>query len=219
MVKGGARSPSAPGGFGETAPPAKPPRPVLSAFAGGMFSALLSGACVAPVLVSVLVLSAEMTGRGEVAGYILPFALGIGMGLPWPFIGGGVMTLPRAGKWMLRVKQVFALLFVVMAARYLVTAYRILFPAKSADDGAIAWIDNADDAFDSDKPVFVYLTADWCAACKKLSATTFKDAAVIAALENFTAVKIDCTDYSAPHVREWLDKMGAKGLPHMAVLE
>ncbi|MCL1910137.1 MAG: ABC transporter permease subunit, partial [Kiritimatiellaeota bacterium] len=152
---------------------------IFSAFAGGMFSALLSGACVAPVLVSVLVLSAEMTGRGEVAGYILPFALGIGMGLPWPFIGGGVMTLPRAGKWMLRVKQVFALLFVVMAARYLVTAYRILFPAKSADDGAIAWIDNADEAFNSDKPVFVYLTADWCAACKKLSATTFKDAAVI----------------------------------------
>jgi len=192
-----------------------PNLPLAGAFAGGMFSALLSGACVAPVLISVLVLSAEMAGRGEFAGYILPFALGLGMGLPWPFVGGGVMTLPRAGKWMVRVKQAFALLFIVMAARSLLISYQISNPGR-IDDGRIAWVDEYE-AFSSGKPVFVYLTADWCGACKKLSATTLRDAAVLEALKEFACVKIDCTILRDPYTEAWIGHTGARGLPHIVI--
>ena len=191
---------------------------LFGAFAGGAFSALLSGACVAPVLISTLVISADMAGRGEFVGYILPFALGIGMGLPWPFIGGGVMTLPRAGAWMMRVKRVFAIIFIAMALRFLLTAYHILRPTEIADDSPIVWV-GADAAFSSDKPTLVYLTADWCAACRELSASTFKDPKVVSAMENFNAVKIDCTVFNDPAVKAWLKKTGARGLPHIAVWE
>ena len=169
------------------------------------------------MLVSALVFSAEMAGRGEFAGYILPFALGLGMGLPWPFVGGGVMTLPRAGKWMVRVKQAFALLFIVMAARSLMTSYNILRPGENRD-GKIAWVD-VEEAFSADKPVLVYLTADWCGACKKLSATTLRDAAVLEALKEFACVKIDCTVLRDPLAEAWISHTGAIGLPHIAVFE
>ena len=53
---------------------------LVPAFAAGAGSAVLAGACVAPALVSALVLGAELSGRGIKAGALVPLALGVGMG-------------------------------------------------------------------------------------------------------------------------------------------
>ncbi|WP_298628213.1 protein-disulfide reductase DsbD [uncultured Legionella sp.] len=47
------------------------------------------------------------------------------------------------------------------------------------------------------KPVMLDFYADWCASCKAMEATTFKDARVQEALSRFTVIKIDVTANNA----------------------
>ena len=209
-----AGAPAAPAGFGVK---------LAGAFAAGVGAALLSGACVAPVLVSTLVMATAMTAGGNPAGALLPLVLGLGLGFPWLFFGGGVASLPRPGRWMNIVKYVFAAVFIAAAARYALTAWRILDPRDARDDGAIAWHPSLADmeaAYRADpRPVLVYLTADGCTACEKMARTTFRDESVLAALQSFHAVKVDCTDSRDPEIAGLMARLGARGFPFFAIFE
>ena len=55
---------------------------VFLAFAMGAVAALLAGACVAPVVVQVVVFASDLYARGDSAALALPFVLGLGMALP-----------------------------------------------------------------------------------------------------------------------------------------
>lgn len=46
------------------------------------------------------------------------------------------------------------------------------------------------------KPIMLDFYADWCASCKVMESTTFKDSAVIDALSRFVVIKIDVTENS-----------------------
>ena len=196
---------------------------LVGAFAAGVGAALLSGACVAPVLVSTLVMASAMTAGGNPAGATLPLVLGLGLGFPWPFFGGGVATLPRPGRWMNVVKYVFAAVFIAMAARYALTAWRILDPGDARVDGEIAWhlsLAEVKDAYRAEpRPVLIYLTAESCTACKKMARTTFRDESVLAALRGFHAVKVDCTDSRDPEIADLMTRLGARGFPFFAIFE
>ncbi len=86
-------------------------------FMGGV-SALLAGACVAPVVIAVVVSASKAYASGNSAGLLLPFLLGLGMALPWPFAGAGLSLLPKPGNWMNRVKQAFGVLILLFAVYY-----------------------------------------------------------------------------------------------------
>ena len=73
---------------------------IIIIFFMGAVSALLAGACVAPVVIAVLILSSELYLSGSITGLFFPFFLGLGMALPWPFAGAGLAFLPKPGKWM-----------------------------------------------------------------------------------------------------------------------
>ena len=88
------------------------------AFVMGAVAALLAGACVAPVVIQVVVFSSDMYARGTVAALALPFLLGVGMAVPWPLAGAGLTALPKPGAWMVRVKQAFGVLILATAAYY-----------------------------------------------------------------------------------------------------
>ena len=81
----------------------------------GAVSATLAGACVAPVLAAVLIRSATLYAEGNHAGLLLPFLLGLGMALPWPFAAAGMALFPRPGAWMIRVKQLLGILILLLA--------------------------------------------------------------------------------------------------------
>src|SRR5688572_33251920 len=75
------------------------------AFTMGAVAALLAGACVAPVVIQVVLFSSSLYAQGTVIALGLPFVLGIGMAIPWPIAGAGLTRLPKPGAWMVRVKQ------------------------------------------------------------------------------------------------------------------
>ena len=195
---------------------------LVRAFAAGAGSALLAGACVAPALVAALMLSAQI---GGLSGALIPLALGLGMGLPWPLLAAGLAALPKPGPWMRRVRQLFAVVFVVAALWYLLRALRILFPLVPDDPGenGIPWITDEAAAVIASRslqaPVLVDLTADWCTACRTMERTTFSDPAVVEAANRYLVLlRVDCTDVDDPDVRRILARVGAPGLPFSAVL-
>lgn len=80
----------------------------------GMFSALIIGACVTPVLVGIL--SAAILSQDPVLGGAMMFALAHGQGVILVAMGVGAgYLLPKAGLWMDRVKYVFGVLLLAVA--------------------------------------------------------------------------------------------------------
>lgn len=198
---------------------------LAKAFLAGGGSAFLSSACVAPVLVSALVLSADLVRRGHAAGALVPFVLGLGMALPWPFLGGGLAALPKPGAWMVRVRQLFAAVFLLAAVIFLIQAYRLLFPfvPTPSERGTIIWWTDPHAATlvarATGKPVLVNLTADWCTACHEMDRSTLAEADVAKAAGAFEALRIDCTDPEGPVAAEILSLLKPTGFPYSAILE
>ena len=71
---------------------------VALAFTMGAVAALLAGACVAPVVIQVVLFSSNLYASGTHVALALPFVLGVGMAIPWPFAGAGMAALPEAGR-------------------------------------------------------------------------------------------------------------------------
>jgi thioredoxin:protein disulfide reductase len=87
---------------------------LAGAGAMGFLSALIVGPCIAPPLAGAL-LYISNTGDAVLGGSAL-FALGLGMGVPLLALGvveGGL--LPRAGRWMDRVKHLFGFMLLGVA--------------------------------------------------------------------------------------------------------
>jgi thioredoxin:protein disulfide reductase len=83
-------------------------------FLMGMVSALIVGACVSPILISILGLAIN---RGDpVLGGATMFAMALGMGVFLVAMGFGFgHLLPRAGAWMERVKHAFGVMLLAVA--------------------------------------------------------------------------------------------------------
>lgn len=80
----------------------------------GILSALIVGACVSPVLISVLGLAIK--GGDPVLGGTIMFAMALGMGLVLIVLGFGFgYVLPKTGAWMETVKHVFGLMLLAVA--------------------------------------------------------------------------------------------------------
>jgi thiol:disulfide interchange protein len=198
----------------------------------GAVAALLAGACVAPVVISVLVFSTALYAQGNGVGLLFPFLLGVGMGLPWLFLGAGLSFLPKPGRWMERVKIVFGVLIVGMAAYYAYTAYDLWASkrpsARAAVEAAVrqsheaGWLTSLPEALalarQTNQPVFIDFWASWCKNCLAMEKTTFQDADVRGRLVPFVRVKVQAEDPSDPRTRGLLDAVGAVGLPTYVVL-
>ena len=205
----------------------------IVAYTMGTVSALLAGACVAPVVISVLLQATALHAKGILVGLLLPLLLGVGMGLPWPFAGAGLSFLPKPGKWMMRVKYGFGVLIVAFAAYYGHLAYG-LFRAEStwavrAREGATA--SEAAGAFTAEltkalqaaqadgRPVFVDFYASWCKNCSAMEHSTFAAAAVKQRLAGFHEVRLQTEKPNQSPAREILDHFKVMGLPSFVVLK
>jgi thiol:disulfide interchange protein DsbD len=86
----------------------------VGAFILGIVSALIVGACVSPVLLSVL--GVAIASKDPVLGGGIMFAMAHGQGIILVAVGVGAgFLLPRAGAWMDRVKYVFGVMLLAVA--------------------------------------------------------------------------------------------------------
>lgn len=201
------------------------------AFGMGCVAALLAGACVAPVVIQVIVFSSNLYATGTSAALVLPFLLGLGMALPWPLAGTGLAFLPKPGPWMVRVKQGFGVFILGTALYYGYLSYG-LFSQRwvdpedvttsvqaMLDDGWFASLDDGLSAAEADgKLVLVDVWATWCKNCLTMDRTTLQDPAVEAALDDYVKIKFQAEDLGVAPASEVMSRFEAFGLPTYAIL-
>ncbi len=191
----------------------------LLAFFMGAVAALLAGACVAPVVISVLIFSAERYAGGDVMAAFYPLLLGFGMALPWPFAGAGLGVLPRPGKFMVYVKYVFAGFIFLMAGYYFVIAVRL----GSGEYDAGKEIRKLEEikrlAAAENRPLLIDFWASWCKNCSVMEKTVLSNEKVKAALKEVSFVKFQAEKLNDPEVAKLLDSYGIKGLPSYVLIE
>jgi thiol:disulfide interchange protein len=201
------------------------------AFVMGAVAALLAGACVAPVVIQVVLFSSDLYARGTVAALALPFLLGVGMAVPWPLAGAGLTALPKPGAWMVRVKQAFGVFILATAAYYGYLAYG-LFADRWVDAREVAtsveeklkagWHASLAEGLSlaqrEQKPVLVDMWATWCKNCLVMDRTTLADESVKTALDGYVKVKYQAEQLDEEPARSIMTRFDAVGLPAYVIL-
>ncbi|HTL17592.1 MAG TPA: cytochrome c biogenesis protein CcdA [Patescibacteria group bacterium] len=204
----------------------------ILALSMGAMAALLAGACVAPVVISVLLLAAHLYGKGALAGLLLPFLLGLGMALPWPFAGAGLSFLPKPGSWMKWVKYSFGVLILLFVGYYGHVAFRIFesdlelsavksnpsittSEAAAANSALLAALERSKQ---ENKPLLIDFAASWCKNCLAMDSTVFAADEVKQQLSEFVVIRYSAEKPNESPAKEVLDRFGVMGLPTYIVL-
>jgi thioredoxin:protein disulfide reductase len=203
----------------------------LLAFSMGAVAALLAGACVAPVVIQVVLFSSQLYASGTRIALTLPFWLGVGMAIPWPIAGAGIAALPRPGMWMVRVKQFFGVLILATATYYGYEAYSLFanrfvnqadVSASVAEKVKAGWHDSLAQGLETarreQKPVLIDLWATWCKNCLTMDRTTLEDPQVVSALSGYVKIKFEAEDPDRDPARAVMRRFAAVGLPTYVIL-
>jgi thioredoxin:protein disulfide reductase len=147
------------------------------------------------------------TGQVLLGGVAL-FALSLGMGVPLLLVGASAGSMmPKAGHWMVFVRNGFGVLMLLMAAYIawpilpdqitqpinkalgLQASSHLPFSRVKSVAALDAAIKNA-----NGKTVMLDFYADWCTSCKEMEKFTFSDAEVISALKDTVLLQADVTE-------------------------
>jgi cytochrome c biogenesis protein CcdA len=204
---------------------------VLLAFTMGGVAALLAGACVAPVVIQVVLFSSNLYATGTTIALALPFCLGIGMAVPWPIAGAGLAALPKPGAWMVRVKQVLGVVILVTAAYYGYLGYELLsnrwvdatavtssVEEKVKEGWSRSLASGLATAEREHKPVLIDMWATWCKNCLTMDKTTLQNADVKAALAGYVKIKFQAEEPDKTPAKDLMRRFEAVGLPTYVIL-
>ncbi len=200
----------------------------ITVFVMGVVASLLAGACVAPVVISVVLYAGSLYAGGNVTGLLLPFLLGIGMALPWPLAGAGLSFLPKPGKWMVWTKYLFGTFIAAMAIYYgytgihLYRSGRVSGKAEQSSESVLGWHTSLEEglrqAMEEKKPAFIDFWATWCKNCAAMEATTFRNPEVQKYLEKYVVIKYQAEHPDEPDTKRLMDRFGVMGLPTYVIV-
>jgi thiol:disulfide interchange protein len=198
----------------------------------GAVAALLAGACVAPVVIQVVLFSSNLYSSGTKIALSLPFFLGVGMAIPWPIAGAGLASLPKPGMWMVRVKQAFGVFILATALYYGWQSYS-LFANRWVDPASVnasveealksGWHSSLAQGLEvakrENKPVLIDLWATWCKNCLTMDKTTLANSDVQNALSGYVKIKYQAEDPDTEPAKSIMQKFSAPGLPAYAIIK
>ena len=204
----------------------------LLAFTMGAVAALLAGACVAPVVIQVVLFASNLYATGTSIALALPFFLGVGMAIPWPIAGAGLASLPKPGPWMNRVKYAFGVLIIGTALYYGYLSYEI-FSNRWVDSTEVSssvneklkegWhaslASGLEAAARENKPVLIDMWATWCKNCLTMDKTTLQNADVKAALDGYVKIKFQAEQPDDEPAKSVMQRFDAVGLPAYVILK
>jgi len=194
---------------------------VVGAASMGIVSALMVSPCVTPALVGALTYIGQ-TGDALLGGLAL-FALAIGMGLPLLVAACiGSHFLPKAGSWMVYIKNATGLLLLLLASSILMR----VVPNRQASDNVLADMRSSftvihtpselsqaiRSARASQKPVILDVYADWCVSCKQMDREVFEDQAVQNTLSRVELLRLDLTQQTKGK-KQLQEELGIIGPP------
>ena len=170
---------------------------VASVAGMGALSAVIVSPCVAAPLAGALLYIAQT--RDVALGGAALFAMALGMGVPLIVVGiSEGALLPKSGPWLNRVKQLFGVLLLAVAAW-------IVSPLFLSGKGETKFV-RVDTVAELDaklaapgKPVMLDFYADWCVSCKEMEHFTFSQPAVKKQLDGMLLLQVDVTANSAEH--------------------
>ncbi|HOQ89237.1 MAG TPA: cytochrome c biogenesis protein CcdA [Candidatus Hydrogenedentes bacterium] len=196
---------------------------MMAALGMGAVSALLAGACVAPVVIYTVVYAQDLYSQGNRWSLVLPFLLGVGMALPWPFLGAGLSLLPKPGKWMTRVKQGFGVLILLFAFYYAHLGWTLWQTRTVSSGNTEGWEVSLEDglrrALQENRPVIIDFWATWCKNCAVMNSQTLKDPDVVQRLSGYVRIKFQAEDLEEPKTRAVTQFYQVKGLPTFIILK
>ena len=183
---------------------------VASVAGMGALSAVIVSPCVAAPLAGALLYISQ--SRDVALGGGALFAMALGMGVPLLVVGlSEGALLPKAGPWMVRVKQFFGILLLGVA---LWIVWPVLRPGGG--DTHFVRVNSVAELEaklrSADKPVMLDFYADWCVSCKEMEAFTFTDARVRERLDRMILLQVDVTANTADH-KALLKKFSLFGPP------
>lgn len=203
---------------------------LLALFMGAV-SAMLAGACVAPVVISTILYAQDQYAEGQPLALALPFLLGVGMALPWPLAGAGLSFLPEPGAWMVRVKQAFGVFLILLALYYghlawqgaanrFVDSEAVKSSVAEAEKGG--WTSSLAgglaEAKAEDKPVILDFWATWCKNCLVMNKNVLPNERVAARLENYVKIKYQAENPDDAETAAVMERYQVLGLPTYVIL-
>ena len=191
------------------------------AFVMGLVVGFIAAPCIGPVVLSLLLLVSRL--GNPLAGFLLFFVLGLGMGAPYVALAvaaNRVRRLPKAGEWLVWAKRVLGVVLLGVAL-FLV---RPLFSPPSATS-AVAWTPYSDAALEgaqrAGRPAIIDVYADWCVPCVEMDHVTFSHPQVSRALEaaSVLALRLDVTRDVPPEGEGLLERYRIYGAPTVLLFD
>ena len=122
--------------------------------------------------------------------------------------------------WM---KRVLGLVLLLPAAFYLSTALGVGGASPPSKGPHVAWVDDLEHAKsyaqESDRPIMVDFSAEWCLPCKELDHRTFVQPEVVDATSDIVTLRADLTESATPAVAAIRKQFAIKGVPTIVFLD